>query len=443
MSNFVSNSDANALMSEIGKKKLTVTDVMPLAASAANEGIPYLYLGATTQNFTNGSIYECQEVTPATDPKTYEWVEKYQSSVDLTYYKRIWGGTEAGWELLTDEQKAQYEYTFFEGDSDYTLSIANAVTKGDMHPVTSNAVAEEVEDIDAEISDIVNVYSAKNLIPYPYVHASGRVNRGITFTYGDDGIIYGNGTHAESGQPFIQLTQAETIETNKWYIVSLDSNVDNACLSLYFGSDPTWEGVYDDGTVNSSEIMTEKNLIPTSFNGVYHRWLKFKITANNSGFSLHARFGAAQPYTLTNAYIKPLLRLASIKDDTYAPYAKTNYELTKNISGINDASLKVAATKIYPTLTTGTNYNNRTWYYKKGNQVRVNIGVSDLDIDNTTKTLFTLPEGYRPIDDVCFVVLGFVAGNYGAIRIYANGVVTSALNADKGVFGYVEFDAVN
>lgn len=140
MSNFVSNSDANALMSEIGKKKLTVTDVMPSAASAANEGIPYLYLGATTQDFTNGSIYECQEVTPATDPKTYEWVEKLQTQVDLSYYKRIWGGTEAGWELLTDEQKAQYEYTFFDGDSNDYFAVVDAVTDGDMHPVTSNAV---------------------------------------------------------------------------------------------------------------------------------------------------------------------------------------------------------------------------------------------------------------------------------------------------------------
>ena len=151
MENFVSNSDANALMSEIGKKKLTVTDVMPLAASAANEGIPYLYLGATTQDFSNGSIYECQEVTPATDPKTYEWVEKYQSSVDLTYYKRIWGGTEDGWNQLTDEQKANYEYTFFNGDSDYTLDVVDAVTDGDMRPVTSNAVADQITALNDEL----------------------------------------------------------------------------------------------------------------------------------------------------------------------------------------------------------------------------------------------------------------------------------------------------
>ena len=73
--------------------------------------------------------------------------DKYQSSVDLTYYKRIWGGTEAGWEQLTDEQKAQYEYTFFDGDESDYFAVVNAVADGDMHPVTSNAVFEEMEPL--------------------------------------------------------------------------------------------------------------------------------------------------------------------------------------------------------------------------------------------------------------------------------------------------------
>lgn len=129
MSNFVSSNDAQELFEALGQKKLTVTDVMPSAASAANEGIPYLYLGATTQDFSNGSIYKCQEVTPATDPKTYEFVEIYVSNVDLSKYKRIWGGTEAAWEQLTDAEKAQYEYTFFEGDGGYSIrSIVVAET---------------------------------------------------------------------------------------------------------------------------------------------------------------------------------------------------------------------------------------------------------------------------------------------------------------------------
>ena len=49
-------------------------DVMP-SATASLEGLAVLYTGTTTATYTQGSIYKCQEVTPATDPKTYEWVE--------------------------------------------------------------------------------------------------------------------------------------------------------------------------------------------------------------------------------------------------------------------------------------------------------------------------------------------------------------------------------
>ena len=30
-------------------------------------------MGASNANYAKGTIYECNEVTPATDPKTYEW----------------------------------------------------------------------------------------------------------------------------------------------------------------------------------------------------------------------------------------------------------------------------------------------------------------------------------------------------------------------------------
>lgn len=36
-------------------------------------GATYLYMGASTQTLIHGGIYECNEVTPATDPATYEW----------------------------------------------------------------------------------------------------------------------------------------------------------------------------------------------------------------------------------------------------------------------------------------------------------------------------------------------------------------------------------
>ena len=188
MSNFVSNANATDLMEAIGTKKLTVTDVMP-TASADNIGIPYLYLGATTQDYSNGSIYKCQEVTPATDPKTYEYVEIYVSNVDLSKYKRIWGGTEAAWDLLTDEEKSQYEYCFFDGDSADYFAVVDAVTDGDMHAVTSNAVYDEIYHIDndalsnfnANIIKIGNMKflhlkNPKNAMTYNVAYNCGSLN---------------------------------------------------------------------------------------------------------------------------------------------------------------------------------------------------------------------------------------------------------------------------
>ena len=308
MGNFVSNSDANALMSEIGKKKLTVTDVMPLAASAANEGITYLYLGATTQDFNNGSIYESQEVTPATDPKTYEWVEKLQTQVDLRYYKRIWGGTEAGWEALTDEQKAQYEYTFFDGDSDYTLDVVDAVTDGDMRPVTSNAVADEVDDLDAEIADIVNYYGAKNMLYTPYYSESGLNSNGVVYTVNDDGSVTANGT-ANGSSTFYLAHHAKGSEI-QFCNGCIFSELSDGSSTTYFLS------------VNQSESPW------TSYCRINNEGEKVISGIPNDDTLVDFIIRVVNGTTVTNKTFYPMIRKPGISDNNYVPYAMTNKKLT-------------------------------------------------------------------------------------------------------------------
>ena len=181
MSNYVSNENADKLFEEIGKKKLTVTDVMPLAASAANEGIPYLYLGATTQDYKNGSIYKCKEVTPATDPKTYYFDKIYDANVDLSKYKRIWGGTVEGWEALTDEEKAQYEYTFFNNDS--PVVEISGYQKEDLEtPLTIEGVQQTtVEGALGKLKDIVNLMGKD---------VSSFIQSNTAFALPDEGSIF-------------------------------------------------------------------------------------------------------------------------------------------------------------------------------------------------------------------------------------------------------------
>lgn len=54
-----------------------IIQVSQLPVASADElGNIYQYVGATDTNYTKGYFYECVEVTPATDPKTYEWKQK-------------------------------------------------------------------------------------------------------------------------------------------------------------------------------------------------------------------------------------------------------------------------------------------------------------------------------------------------------------------------------
>ena len=156
MSNFVSNSDAQMLFFEIGRKKLAVSDTMAAAGvDEVNAKKAVLYIGSDTLEFTQGVIYQAQpiEVTPTgsenpqalgwleyndigsvyyitsdttVDPEaTYyaaTWIAISKAEVDLSKYKTIYDGTLDSWKQLTDEEKAEYQYMAFEGDeSEYYI----------------------------------------------------------------------------------------------------------------------------------------------------------------------------------------------------------------------------------------------------------------------------------------------------------------------------------
>lgn len=320
MSNFVSNADAATLFEAVGKKKLTVTDTMPTAAEA-NVGVSYLYLGADTQDFEEGGVYKCQEVTPATDPKTYEYIHIFTAKVDLSLYKRIFGGTVTAWDLLTDEQKAQYEYTFFDGDSNDYFAVVDAVTDGDMHPVTSNAVAEEVEDLDAEIADVVNYYGAKNMLYTPYYSADGLESNGITYTVNSDGSVTANGT----------ATAASTF----YYFHNIKGS---ACQHI-------------NGCIFSKLTDGSNNTFFMSINATLDPWTPYcRLTSEgekvisgipNDDTLVDGIIRIASGTTVTNKTFYPMIRKPGIKDDTYMPYAMTNKMLTDGYNTISRRFLVV------------------------------------------------------------------------------------------------------
>jgi len=144
MSNFVSNSDAQMLFFEIGRKKLTVSDTMAAAGvDEVNAKKAVLYIGSDTLEFTQGVIYQAQpiEVTPtgSEDPQALGWLEYNdigsvyyitsdttvdpeatyyaatwiaisKAEVDLSKYKTIFSGTVAQYEALPADEKKEYDY---------------------------------------------------------------------------------------------------------------------------------------------------------------------------------------------------------------------------------------------------------------------------------------------------------------------------------------------
>lgn len=156
------------------------------------------------------------------------------------------------------------------------------------------------------------VLGAKNLIPYPYADGMSKETNGITFTVQNDGSVVANGT--ATGQALFELWKINTFKLPIGKAVTLNGGIDNKAMIQYWAA-----GDFDYKTQGSDVSFT-----PTTDALASGRLTIFVDTGK----------------TLNNAVFKPMIRLATDTDDTYAPYAKTNRELTVEKA---DASFKGVA----------------------------------------------------------------------------------------------------
>lgn len=151
---------------------------------------------------------------------------------------------------------------------------------------------------------------AKNLLPFPFSQGSLTQN-GVTFTVNADGTVSTSGTCNNSNGSSLFLWQNE-IPT--W----MDSNVDyvlTGCPSG--GSTSTYMVQYSNWTEGTSQIYYDEGSgvdirkITDSTTQRLRIWIKNGVNANGLVF-------------------KPMIRLKSDTDDTYAKYSKTNVALTRD-----------------------------------------------------------------------------------------------------------------
>ena len=199
-------------------------------------------------------------------------------------------GTQAQWNALSAAQKA--EYTLVD--------------------ITDDEVASQA-DIDNELADMNNILGAKNLLPN---NATTQVLNGITFTVNADGSVTANGTaNADTWLWLRSYAQGGLYLPTGRYIIN---------GSVSEASDAYNWSVYVTIAGESTNLATDWG---HDANGVE---FENTSTSNQLISAIWIRSGAV----LNNLLFKPMIRPASIKDDTYVPYSKTNSELTTELSNI-------------------------------------------------------------------------------------------------------------
>ena len=166
-------------------------------------------------------------------------------------------------------------------------------------------VAGDIYTYGANASDVV--LECKNLLKNT---ARTLTTNGITFTVLDDGSVRANGTAtADAG-----LTIVFTLLNGNYYFNGCPSGGSNSKYNVY-----VWDVTANARAKKWDKTTNVTNDIGSGSQEVY--------IDNAHSYQMTMRVMSGQ--TVSNIVFKPMIRLASITDDTYVPYAMTNRELTE------------------------------------------------------------------------------------------------------------------
>lgn len=127
--------------------KLTMVTSLPVSPS---NGDAVLYIGTSSDGLKAGGIYQYQvsEWVLISYAESFTFnsddfgIDSSTNEVSLLPSRRVFNGTKADWDLLSVAEKTQYGATAFTDDAGGMDSLVDVVESGNMHAVTSNAVAD-------------------------------------------------------------------------------------------------------------------------------------------------------------------------------------------------------------------------------------------------------------------------------------------------------------
>lgn len=193
-------------------------------------------------------------------------------------------------------------------------------TTGSTKPVISDGIKTQFDLVHNELSDVNNILGSKNILPNS---ATTQVINGITYTVAADGSINVNGTaSADSILHIIPGTIGKLsaiFSKGGNYIISAGTT--GSGVDLFFGIE------YTGSTWDIGEWLKYTTQLSKE---IYIDGTKL----NNSSSNIECYIRVNSGTTVSNIKVYPMLRPSSVRDDTYVPYSKTNYELTTEISNI-------------------------------------------------------------------------------------------------------------
>lgn len=272
------------------------------------------------------------------------------------------------------------------GDPEAIRRLQESINAVDQRAQSSIAVVNAaIEQIDTEVDVVANA-GAKNIMPNDSDTAT--IN-GITFTKNNDGSVTINGTSTITGTTYYNLYKSASVGRytklvqGKSYILSTGVTVPTG-MSVQFRKRTDTSEYYAVEAGQSEKQFTWGN--------------------DDEAFGFIA-VGAGE--TIDNTTIYPMVREASISDDTYVPYGMTNAELSEDTG--------------WTTIT--TEYIDFQ-YRKKNGFVFIRVAQAAKQAITATQTnVGTLPTGFRP-DTTTYLYFNSIPLTNGVrITIESNGAV--------------------
>lgn len=289
-------------------------------------GLADVFITKRVATITNDKItdtrYESERCGIVSSVSQWDTTTIYnQVQADLAEFK---SGEESDFETWSTQQMTAFT-AWFETIQDILDENVAAHLQNEIDELDGKIdnVEDTIGGLQAEISDIENIYGAKNIFPYdPNINNYPYTGYGVTISRNEEtGMFTINGT-STSGR-IVYLTS----RSGNWNIndyVGMKLNVVGTLLDKFYCSIRYYN--------SSTATNYEKNVSITNTDDYIIEDYPYILIS----------LGFVTDVTFSNDTLSVMLRSANVTDRTYQPITKTNKELTQAINQLNsDLSDKV------------------------------------------------------------------------------------------------------